>query len=151
MELKSTYTTFELENALHALNEVLKSQKKTVTVAVHRHPEDGSYSTKCTQEFINDLFNLAHEPCPKKVKLILVEYDTQGGLQVTSCGPEYLLTCIDRLRSEGYSPRTAKVVECYPTIQDIMDQEIIHKMIRTTEKHIALEAVNNILGDRLCQ
>lgn len=148
MELESTYTTFELENALHALNEVLKYQQKTVTVAVHRHAEDGGYSIRGTQEFINDAFELANTPYPKKVKLILVEYDIQGGLQVTSCGPEYLLTCIDRLRSEGYSPRTAKIVECYPTLQDIMDQEVLHKMIRRAEKNNASEYVNKILGEK---
>lgn len=144
MELKSTYNTFEIETAIHKLNEVLKFQQKAITVAIHRHPEDGSHSIKCTQEFIDDVFELANTRCLKKEKFMLIEYDTLAGLAVLLTEPQCTLSTVDRLRSEGHSPRISKIVECYPTIQDMLDQEILHKMRKAAEKENA-NKVSNIL------
>lgn len=133
MELKSEYNTFEIESALHQLNNVLKQRNQEVTVKLHRHPEDRSYSIRFTQEAVDDSIALANQPAMKKEKFIIIEYDTIGGLVVSIQSPEYALAAIDRLRSEQYSPRIAKVVECYPTLEDLRDQEILHKMIHSAK------------------
>ena len=58
MELKSEYTSFEIEGYLHSLNEVLIKKNIVARVKIHRHPEDMSYSIRFTQEILDDSVEL---------------------------------------------------------------------------------------------
>lgn len=149
MELNPSYTTLEIEKALHIINNVLLQKNKEVSIAINRTPEDGGYSIKFTQEFVDDVFALAMSPTNKKEKFIIIEYDTMGGIAVAICRVEDVLGRIDELRQQEYTPRIVKIIECHPILTDLLDQEILHKMIYTANKESKKQTVDQNFMDML--
>lgn len=135
VEIKNEYTTKEVEKYLNVLNNVLAQKNKEIIIKLTQSSEDGRYNVTLTKEALEDAIALANEPALHKEKLLLVEYvDKNGELQAAVLSPTYLIRWVDLKREEGLDPSIVKIVECYPTIADMMDQEILHKMINYAEK-----------------
>lgn len=135
IELKSEYTTKEVEKYLHTLNNILAQKNKEIIIKLTQSPEDGRYNVTLTKEALEDAIALANEPALHKEKLLLVEYvDKKGELQAAVLSPTYLIRWVDLRREEGLDPSIVKIVECYPTIADHLDQELLHKMRKMAEQ-----------------
>jgi hypothetical protein len=126
-QIKLEHDTRDLEKYLHTLNNALMLENDNVTIKLRPDPETGFYNIRFTYEALEDAIELANKPYPTKSQFILVEYEKDKDVEVALIYPEDLLNYTDRVRAKGYFPKIIKVVETWPTIQDMMDQELSHR------------------------
>lgn len=121
--------TFELEQKLHVLNQVLLEKNTEVVINFTERPEDRAYQCTFTQEFLDDVESLI---ASSKEIVIVIEYEHSwsGSLQ-----SDYVITNYEQdwdllwkqLTFDGAKPTVYYV---FYASDNPLDHEILYKMMK---------------------
>ena len=114
MKLKPSYNTHEIEQWLKTINNILnKDNSHIISLRLNRHSEDGSYSTRFSQEFVDDVISLVENNKVDEVSNNdIIIYDIVDEIEKVIIGSylskEDAQTTLDNFTIKNY--RKAKII-----------------------------------------